>query len=128
MGYARGLIRYSTENAVAGKYAEGDFLEHLMRPRVLVYSGLLLIVIIGFFGGLLLKSPLKVDVIRDRGAMMRDAPGGMVENVYRLQFINTDEVPRRYGSQAFPASLVLDDESLVRRIELRKRDVELVLG
>jgi len=50
-----------------------------------------------FFGGLLLKNPLKVDVIRDRGAMMRDAPGGMIENVYRLQFINTDEVPRRYN-------------------------------
>lgn len=96
MGYARGLIRYSTENAVKGKYADGEFLRHILRPRVLVYSGLLLLVIIGFFGGLLLKSPLKVDVIRDRGAMMRDAPGGMIENVYRLQFINTDEMPRRF--------------------------------
>ncbi|MGE4112360.1 MAG: cytochrome c oxidase accessory protein CcoG, partial [Burkholderiales bacterium] len=96
MGYARGLIRYSTENAVKGKYADGDILRHIARPRVLVYSGLLVVVVIAFFGGLLLKSSLKVDVIRDRGAMMRDAPGGMIENVYRLQFINTDEAPRRY--------------------------------
>ena len=28
---------------------------------------------------------------------MRDAPGGMIENVYRLQFINTDEKPHRYS-------------------------------
>jgi polyferredoxin len=37
-----------------------------------------------------------VDVLRDRGAMVRDAAGGQIENVYRLQFINTDEAPRRY--------------------------------
>lgn len=51
-----------------------------------------------------------------------------LEQLSALRSIARWEVPRRYGSQAFPASLVLDDESLVRRIELRKRDVELVLG
>ena len=56
-----------------------------------------MLIIIAFFGGLLLRSPLKVDVIRDRGAMVRDASGGQIENVYRLQFINTDEIPRRYA-------------------------------
>jgi cytochrome c oxidase accessory protein FixG len=96
MGYPRGLIRYSTENAVSGKYSDTEIRRHVLRPRVLVYSALLGIIVIAFFGGLLLRSPLKVDVLRDRGAMMRDAAGGLVENVYRLQFINTDEVARRY--------------------------------
>ncbi len=97
MGYARGLIRYSTENAMSGKYADKDITQHVLRPRIMIYSGLLVLVVMAFIGGLLLRSPLKVDVIRDRGAMVRDAGGGMIENVYQLQFINTDEAPRRYN-------------------------------
>ena len=100
MGYARGLIRYSTENAVNGKYADGDIPRHVARPRVLVYVVLLGLIIAAFFGGLWLRSPLKVDVMRDRGAMVRDAAGGRLENVYRLQFINADEAPRRYVVEA----------------------------
>jgi len=96
MGYPRGLIRYSTENAVSGKYSDSDIRSHVFRPRVLVYLVLLVIVVAAFLGGLMLRSPLKVDVLRDRGALMRDAPDGQIENVYRLQFINTDEVARRY--------------------------------
>ena len=96
MGYPRGLIRYSTENAVSGKYADAEIRRHVFRPRVLVYSALLGAIVIAFFAGLFLRSPLKVDVLRDRGAMVRDAAGGRIENVYRLQFINTDEAPRRY--------------------------------
>ena len=96
MGYARGLIRYSTENAVKGKYPDQEISKHVVRPRVLIYTGLLVLVIMAFIGGLMLRSPLKVDVIRDRGALVRDAAGGQIENVYRLQFINTDEHAHRY--------------------------------
>jgi cytochrome c oxidase accessory protein FixG len=96
MGYARGLIRYSTENAVKGKYSDQEIKSHVARPRVLIYTALLVLVVIAFFAGLLMRSPLKVDVIRDRGAMVRDGGGGLIENVYRLQFINTEEAPRRY--------------------------------
>src|SRR5690606_14889806 len=63
MGSARGLIRYSTENAVSGKYTDTAIRRHVLRPRVLVYSALLGIIVIAFFGGLLLRSPLKVVVL-----------------------------------------------------------------
>ncbi len=135
MGYARGLIRYSTENAIKGKYSDAEIMHHVARPRVLIYSGLLVLIVIAFFAGLLLRSPLKVDVLRDRGSMVRDAGGGQIENVYRLQFINTDEMPRRYAvtvsglpgmqvivrqpievppatTQAFPVSVRLDPAGL----------------
>lgn len=109
MGYPRGLIRYSTENAMAGQYADSDIRRHVFRPRVLVYAALLAILVAAFMGGLLLRSPLKVDVLRDRGALMRDAPGGQIENVYRLQFINTDEIARRYtiGVEGLPGLRVM---------------------
>lgn len=114
MGYPRGLIRYSTENAMAGQYADSDIRRHVFRPRVLVYSALLGILVAAFMGGLLLRSPLKVDVLRDRGALMRDAPGGQIENVYRLQFINTDEVARRYtiGVEGLPGLRVMTPQPI----------------
>ena len=37
-----------------------------------------------------------MDVIRDRGSMARVVEDGMIENVYRLQIMNTDEVAHRY--------------------------------
>jgi polyferredoxin len=42
------------------------------------------------------RVPLKVDVLRDRGTLMRESDGGKLENVYRLQIMNTGEQPRRY--------------------------------
>jgi polyferredoxin len=35
-------------------------------------------------------------VIRDRGAMGREVDGGMIENVYRLQIMNTSEQGHTY--------------------------------
>jgi polyferredoxin len=43
-----------------------------------------------------LRVPLKVDVIRDRAAIAREVEGGLIENVYRLQLINTEEDERYY--------------------------------
>jgi polyferredoxin len=49
-----------------------------------------------FFGTLLTRTPLKMDVIRDRGSMGREIEDGMIENVYRLQIMNTEEGAHRY--------------------------------
>ena len=43
-----------------------------------------------------MRIPLKVDVIRDRGALGRVVEDGIVENVYRLQIMNTQEAFRRF--------------------------------
>ena len=96
MGYDRGLIRYSTGNAVSGSAPEKAVLRRVLRPRVLIYGALLALVTCAFLTGLYLRSPLKVDVIRDRAALARDTRDGLVENVYRLQIMNTDERPHRY--------------------------------
>ncbi len=96
MGYARGLIRYSTENALRGSYRERDIARHVLRPRTLVYSAILLAVIAGFFAMLYLRVPLKVDVIRDRATLTRETADGLLENVYRLQIMNTTEQPRQF--------------------------------
>jgi len=45
---------------------------------------------------LLTRTPVKMDVIRDRGSMGREVEDGQIENVYRLQIMNTDEGAHRY--------------------------------
>jgi cytochrome c oxidase accessory protein FixG len=95
MGYPHGLIRYTTENAVHGAYADRQILRHVMRPRTLIYSGVLLAIVAAFFVLLFIRVPLKVDVIRDRTAMVRETSDGRIENIYRLQVMNTAEVPRK---------------------------------
>ncbi len=96
MGYARGLIRYSTENALRGRYQDRDIVRRVVRSRTLVYSAILLAVVTAFVAALHLRVPLKVNVIRDRAALTREAADGWLENVYRLQVINTTEQPRRF--------------------------------
>jgi cytochrome c oxidase accessory protein FixG len=95
MGYPRGLVRYTTQNALARGWRGRQLLRRALRPRVLVYGTILLAVSLALFGHLALRTPLKVDVMRDRGSLGREVEGGMIENVYQLQLINTTESPRR---------------------------------
>ncbi len=95
LGYARGLIRYSTGHAVHGDYRDRDIVRHVLRPRTLVYSAILLAVVAAFIGLIYVRVPLKVDVIRDRATLVRETNDGLLENVYRLQIMNTAEEPRK---------------------------------
>jgi cytochrome c oxidase accessory protein FixG len=97
LGYPRGLIRYSTENAMKGGSAAASIVRRVLRPRVLAYVTILSVLVATLAAGLYLRTPLKVDVIRDRAALARETPEGLVENVYKLQIMNTQERPARYG-------------------------------
>jgi len=92
----RGLVRFWTDHAMQYRWSSKQILTHMLRPRVLIYSAILLVIVSVFFGTLLTRTPLKMDVIRDRGSMGREVEDGMIENVYRLQIMNTSEVPHRY--------------------------------
>ncbi|MNR83780.1 Ubp3 associated protein Bre5 [compost metagenome] len=96
IGSARGLIRYTTDNALANKLTQKQVQARALRPRVLIYGVILSAIVIAFFTALTLRTPLKLDVIRDRGAMGREVEDGLIENVYRLQIMNTGEQTQRY--------------------------------
>jgi cytochrome c oxidase accessory protein FixG len=100
MGYPRSLIRYSTTNAMAAGWTLPQMVRRAFRPRVLVYTAILWGIIIAASVSLYLRVPLKVDVIRDRTSLSREVEGGMFENIYRLQMMNTEEVPHRYQISA----------------------------
>ena len=96
MGYARGLVKYSTENAVSQHWTMSQTLRHVLRPRVLVYTAILGAVVLVMGISLALRTPFKVDVVRDRGALARIVSGGAIENVYRLQIMNATESSQQY--------------------------------
>jgi cytochrome c oxidase accessory protein FixG len=100
MGYPQGLIRYTTENALARGLDTKAIWRRVRRPRTLIYATFLIAVVGATAGSLTLRNPLKVDVIRDRAALAREASPGVIENVYRVQLMNTDETPRRFTIRA----------------------------
>ncbi|WP_255991019.1 cytochrome c oxidase accessory protein CcoG [Chitinolyticbacter albus] len=91
MQYPRGLIRYTTQNVLEHKVPEGSFWQRLKRPRVVMYAVLLSIVFAITAVSLWLRQPLKVNISRDRVALVRETDEGWVENSYRVQIENADE-------------------------------------
>jgi polyferredoxin len=106
MGYPRGLIRYSTQNAIDGKKTR------VLRPRVVVYGLLLLGLLVAWGWGVTHRSPLIAEVLRDRNALYHEghiiATGShrddddhgerreVIQNDYTLKIINKDDEPHRY--------------------------------
>ncbi len=90
MGYPKGLIRYTTENALEGGKT------HLLRPRVVIYAGLLAVLFGALITALAVRVPLQMDIIRDRNALYLETPEGYTENVYTLKIINMTERSQTY--------------------------------
>jgi len=128
VGYPRGLIKYSTENGVAHGWSTRQMLRRALRPRVLVYAAILLVITGAVLGSLLMRTPLKVDVMRDRGALARLVEQGRIENVFRLQIMNATESPQRYviSVSGLPGIVMASDTEIeVLPTELRSAAVRV---
>ena len=95
-GYPKGLVRYSTQNAMDNKWTPSQMWRRLMRPRVQIYTMILVAVTVGLFVSISMRLPFKVDVVRDRSSLSRITEYGTLENVYRLQIMNASEVEQIY--------------------------------
>ncbi len=91
MAYPRGLITYTTENAMHGTRT------HILRPRVVVYALLLLTIMSIFAYSLSQRTTLGLDVIRDRNRLYRESDEGRIENVYILKILNMDDKGHAYS-------------------------------
>jgi len=97
MQYPRGLIRYDTQNGLARHLTPAEHWKRVFRPRVLVYSAILLAASAALIASLALRTPFKVDVVRDRTSLARIVDEGRIENVYRLQIMNASEQSQRFS-------------------------------
>jgi cytochrome c oxidase accessory protein FixG len=84
VGYPKGLIRYDTQAGLEGKP------KRVMRPRTIVYGTLIAVLIAGFGWTLTHRNVVGIDVIRDRNALFRERPDGLIENVYNVKILNKD--------------------------------------
>ncbi|HET8690870.1 MAG TPA: cytochrome c oxidase accessory protein CcoG [Steroidobacteraceae bacterium] len=101
VGYPRGLIRYATEESLAGRRTR------ILRPRVVIYGLLLFGGFAGFAWSVSHRVPLLVDVVRDRNALYRVVEDGAIENAYTLKIMNKGDAARRYR-------VTLDDADEIR--------------
>ena len=99
MNYPRGLIRYASQNALNNRWTSSQMWRRVLRPRVLIYTSLLGLITLGLLLSLMLRTPLKVDVVRDRASLARITEVGTLENVYRLQVMNATEEAQNYQLQ-----------------------------
>ena len=100
MGYAPGLIKYTTENALKKGWGKGEIIRRALRPRILIYTFIWCALVLAFFVNLGLRSEFKVNVVRDRASLARIVDDGSIENVYRIQVMNTTESQQKYTLEA----------------------------
>ncbi len=91
MGYDKGLIRYTTYNMLHG------LRTHFIRPRIIIYGIILIAITIGTFYAIANRTPLAIDVIRDRNSLFRETNEGLIENVYILRIMNMDKTTHEYS-------------------------------
>ncbi len=114
MSYPKGLIRFTTQNAIGNGWTHAQMWRRVLRPRVLVYGAVLAALCAVLVAALVVRTPLKVDVVRDRAALSRIVAGGKLENVYRLQIMNATEEPQRYriSAEGLPGLALASDSEV----------------
>ncbi len=90
MQYPKGLIRYTTQNAMDGKPS------HILRFRVVIYFILLVLFSAMFVYTLSQRTALGLDIIRDRNQLYRET-AGLIENIYTLKLINMDDAEHKFN-------------------------------
>jgi cytochrome c oxidase accessory protein FixG len=100
MNYPTGLIRYSSGNGIAQKLDTRQLVRRVGRPRVWIYGILLLLVGSVFVLSLAQRKGFEVDVMKDRGSLAREVEFGNIENVYRIQIMNSREQRQSYRVHA----------------------------
>lgn len=114
MDYAPGLIRYATQNSLQQHLTRGQMWRRALRPRVLGYTAVLVLIVGAVGASLWLRVPFRVDVVRDRATLARQAEDGRIENLYRLQIMNATEQPQRFrlAATGLPGLVVTPGEAV----------------
>jgi cytochrome c oxidase accessory protein FixG len=84
----RGLIAYDTDAAVAARLAGTKPIYKFVRSRTIYYAVALILVGSVMLFGLLTRSPMAMDVLRDRNPEYITLSDGAVRNGYTVQIMN----------------------------------------
>jgi polyferredoxin len=90
----------------------------VLRPRIVLYGLVLLGLLASLLVAIGMRTPLGLDVIRDRNTLFRETGTGQLENVYVLKLLNMDTLPHEYRLEVSGApSLNLEMDSKVLKVE-----------
>ena len=90
MDYPKGLISYTTEHSLEGKTTK------VVRGKLVGYFMVLVAVCAAFGWTLVVRKPVVMDIVRDRGALYRETDEGLIENTYTLKVINKSQLEQTY--------------------------------
>ncbi len=90
MNYPRGLVRFTTEHALQNEQT------HVIRPRMMVYGASLTVLVVSLVTSMALRTPIILDVIRDRNSLYRELPDDVIENIYTIKLINQSNDAREF--------------------------------
>lgn len=82
MHYPKGLISYTSEDALQGKPT------HVLRPKLVGYGSVLVIMLAAFVYIASHIAPVNLDVLRDRNQLYKETAQGWIENSYTLKILN----------------------------------------
>jgi cytochrome c oxidase accessory protein FixG len=122
MGEPKGLVGYTSENALTGQKAAG------IPPKILGYSAALLVMLALFTSSLLNRSLVDISVSRDRSQLYLPAPGGLIDNVFEIRVTNRSDQAATYRIEAvgiIGASILGEDAITVLGGELFELGVRL---
>ncbi len=119
LGRPTGLVRYSSLATMEGQE------QHVLRPRIVIYPVILLVLVTAFFVVLARKGDTDINVLRGLGSPFVTLPDGMIGNQLRINVVNRRDVPATYqlgatgapgvkiSSESFPLTLQPGEMKLV---------------
>jgi cytochrome c oxidase accessory protein FixG len=112
VGSPVGLVRYATQAEIDGKPTR------VIRPRIVVYSVLLVSLLSGFAYAVTHRMPVDLDVLRDRSSLYRELDDGRIENVFTVRIINKDQHAHTFRlAPVNLANAVIDAESPTQTVD-----------
>ncbi len=103
MGYAPGLIRYTTATALNGGKIR------ILRGKSIGYAAVCTLLVSAFVVALINRTPLEIDILRPRDALFQALADGAFRNDYQLVIANKTQHDACYQLQLIePANLRLD--------------------
>ena len=108
VGYPKGLIRYATQESIEGRPSS------VVRPRIIIYAVLLLALAGVWIYGVVQRTELIAEVLRDRNTLYRLTAEG-IGNGYTLKLINKSARAQQYriSLQTRTPQIVLSNAQIV---------------
>ncbi len=90
MGYEKGLISYTSEQALQHRQTR------TARPKLIGYGAVMVVMLVALVYMAANIMPVGLDVLRDRNQLYRETGEGLVENTYTLKLSNKTQTEQSY--------------------------------